>query len=236
MALVYSLFYLALVSCEIVCMDLSDVERLDGVLAEGVRWHGCLLCIGEGDGVPYNLLVQGPVVKFYKSKIGNTESRQATNGIMIPTAYPATVEQWPHVLIQLEQWAFEGNSPISSLSDRGKTRQCLLNKLLQCPRGVMYKPKVPQQFDGNGLREGIRINGIRQHHNQKTMQIQKRLKAQCEASTRPTKRVVRPHTERSMNDVKINSLRKTRSRTFFPVHIMLIYIDLFMSFEDCSSS
>jgi hypothetical protein len=32
---VYSLFYLALVSCEIVCMDLSDVERLDGVLAEG---------------------------------------------------------------------------------------------------------------------------------------------------------------------------------------------------------
>jgi hypothetical protein len=100
----------------------------------------------------------------------------------------------------------------------------------------MYKPKVPQQFDGNGLREVIRINGIRQHHNQKTMQIQKRLKAQCEASTRPTKRVVRPHTERSMNDVKINSLRKTRSRTFFPVHIMLIYIDLFMSFEDCSSS
>ena len=56
---VYLLFYLALVSCEIVCMDLSEVERLDGVLAEGKRWHGCLLCIGEGEEVPYNLLVQG---------------------------------------------------------------------------------------------------------------------------------------------------------------------------------
>ncbi len=150
------------------------MERLDGVLAEGERWHGCLLCVGEGDGVPYNLLVQGPVVKFYKSKTGNTLSRQATNGIMIPTAYPATVEEWPRVLVQLEQWAFEGNSPISSHSDRETTRQCLLNKLLQCPRCRMYKSKVPQQFDGNDLREGIRINGIRQHHNQKTMQIQKR--------------------------------------------------------------
>ncbi len=131
--------------------------------------------------------------------------------------------------VAIEQWAFEGNSPISSLSDRGTTRKCLLNKLLQCPRGVMYKPKVPQQFDGNSLREGIRINGIRQHYNQKTMQIQKRIKAQCEACIRPTKRVVCPHTERSMNDVKIISLRKTRSRIFSPVHITVIYIDLFMS-------
>ena len=203
------------------------MERLDGVLAEGKRWHGCLLCIGEGDGVPYNLLVEGPVVQFYKSKIGNTLSRQATNGIMIPTAFPATVEEWPHVLIQLEQWAFEGNSPISCLAQRGSIRQCLLDKLLLCPRGVMYQPKVPQQFDCNGLREGIRINGIRQHHNQKTMQIQKRIKAQCEASIRPTKRVLCPHTERSMSDVKLNSLRKTRSLTYSPVYITLISIDLF---------
>ena len=205
------------------------MERLNGVLAEGERWHGCLLCIGEGDRVNYNLLVQGPVVKFYKSKTGNTQSRQATNGIMLPTVYPATVEEWPLVLIQLEQWAFEGNSPITSVSDRGTTRQCLLNKLLQCPRGVMYRPTVPQQFDGNGLREGIRINGIRQHHKPKTMQIQKRIKAQFEASIRPNKRLVCPHTERSTNDVKITSLRKTRSRVSSPAHITLIYIDLFMS-------
>ena len=71
-------------------MDLSDVERLDGVLAEGECWHGCILCPGVGDGEPYNLLVQGTVVKFYKSKTGNLQSRQATAGIMIPTAYPAT--------------------------------------------------------------------------------------------------------------------------------------------------
>ncbi len=219
----------ALVSCEIVCMDLSDVERLDGVLAEGKRWHGCLLCKGEGEEVPYNLLVEGPVVKFYKSKTGNTQSRQATNGIMIPTAVPATVEEWPHVLIQLQQWAFEGNSPISCLLDRGANRQCLLDKILQCPRGVMYRPRVPQQFDCNGLREGMRINGIRQHHNHKTIQIQKRNKAQCEATIRPTKRVHCPHTQRSMSDVKLNSLRKTRSLTYSPVYITLISIDLFMS-------
>jgi hypothetical protein len=148
---------------------------------------------------------------------------------MIPTAFPATVEEWSRVLIQLEQWAFEGNSYISCLADRGTTRQCLLDKLLQCPRGVIYKPKVPQQFDYNGLREGIRINGIRQHHNQKKKQIQKRNKAQCEASIRPTKRVLCPHTERSMSDVKLNSLRKTRSLKFPPVYIPLISIDLFMS-------
>ncbi len=83
-------------------MDLSDVERLDGVLAERERWHGCLLCPGEGNGEPYNYnLLQGPVVRFYKSKTGNKLSRQATEGIVIPTAYPpATNEEWPRVLIQ----------------------------------------------------------------------------------------------------------------------------------------
>ena len=51
-------------------MELSDVERLDAVLAERERWHGCLLCPGEGDGEPYNLL-QGPAsdeILYHKSK------------------------------------------------------------------------------------------------------------------------------------------------------------------------
>jgi hypothetical protein len=198
--------------CEIASMDLSDVERLDCVLAEGECWHGCILCPGVGDGEPYNLLVQGTVVKFYKSKTGNLQSRQATAGIMIPTAYPVTVEEWPRVLIQLEQWAFEGNSPIASHSDKGATRQCLLNKLLQCPRGVMYRPKVPQQFDGNGLREGIRLNGIRQQHNNQKITLHKRSKAVCEPSQRPSKRVISSKTERGHKDViSTSTLRKTRS-------------------------
>ena len=32
------------------------------------------------------------------------ESRKATDGIIISTAYPATVDEWSRVLIQLEQW------------------------------------------------------------------------------------------------------------------------------------
>ena len=94
-------------------------KRLDGALAERERWHGCLLCPGEGNEEPYNLL-QGPVVRFCKAKTGNMQSRQATEGIIIPTAYPATVEEWPRVLIQLEQWVFEGNSDQSRNLPRKK--------------------------------------------------------------------------------------------------------------------
>ena len=39
-------------SFEIVWIDLTDEERLDGVLAERERWHGCLLCPREGNGEP----------------------------------------------------------------------------------------------------------------------------------------------------------------------------------------
>jgi hypothetical protein len=75
-------------------MDLSDVERLDAVVAEGdgERWHGCILCPGEGDAEPFNLLVQGPVVRFYKLTTGNVHSRQATDGIIIPTTL--TLRPW----------------------------------------------------------------------------------------------------------------------------------------------
>ncbi len=45
------------------------------------------LCSGVGDAEPFNLLVEGPVVRFYKLTTGNVQSRQATAGIIIPTAY-----------------------------------------------------------------------------------------------------------------------------------------------------
>ncbi len=74
------------------------MERLDSIEAEGAgeRWHGCILISGQGDGEPYNLLVQGPVVvRFYKLTTGNVQSRQATQGISISiptsTTYPAPV-------------------------------------------------------------------------------------------------------------------------------------------------
>jgi len=93
-------------------MDLSDVECLDAIVAEGAceRWHGSILYSGERNVEPYNLLAESPVVRFYKLQTGNVQSRQASDGIIIPTAYPATVDEWPRVLIQLEQWAFDGNS------------------------------------------------------------------------------------------------------------------------------
>lgn len=206
-------------------MDLSDVECLDAIVAEGAceRWHGSILYSGEGNAEPYNLLAEGPVVRFYKLQTGNVQSRQATNGIIIPTVYPATVDEWPHVLIQLEQWAFDGNSPISSRSDR-TYRNCLINKLLQCPRHSIYKPKAPQHFDLNGLREGIRLDGIRkQRKNQKTA-LHKRSKVVCEPSQRPSKRVSCGTTKRVHTDVTISSLRKTRSFSFLPLTYYVLYI------------
>ncbi len=105
-------------------MNLLDVKSLDAASAEGNRWHGCILCPSaeQGQGGPYNLLTHGTLVRFYKSNTSGMHSRQATEGIIIPTSYPATVSEWPRVLTQLEQWAFEGNSPIASHSDRGSTR------------------------------------------------------------------------------------------------------------------
>ncbi len=161
-------------------MNELEVETLDGALAEGNRWHGCILCpSAEGQGEPYNLLTHGTLVKFYKSNTSGMHSRQATDGTIIPTSYPAIVGEWPRVLTQLEQWAFEGNSPITCHSDRGSTRQNLLNKLLQCPRALMYQPKSPQEFDKKGLLQGISLRGIRQNRLQKTT-LQKRVRAQCE--------------------------------------------------------
>jgi len=208
-------------------MDLSDVEFLDAIVAEGAceRWHGSILYSGEGNVEPYNLLAEGPVVRFYKLQTGNVQSRQASDGIIIPTAYPATVDEWPRVLIQLEQWAFDGNSPISSRSDR-TYRNCLINKLLQCPRHSIYKPKAPQHVDLNGLREGIRLDGIRkQRKNQKTA-LHKRStrKVGCEPSQRPSKRVLCATTKRVHTDVTISSLRKTRSFSFLPVTYYVLYI------------
>ena len=198
-------------------MDLSDVERLDSKVSEGAgeRWHGSILISGQGDGKPYNLLVQGRVVRFYKLKAGNVQSRQITEGIIIPTTYPATVDEWPRVLRQLEQWAFEGNSPISSLKDK-TNRNLLINKVLQCPRGNTYKPKQHQQFDGNGLREGICLHGIRQQRKNHKITRQKRSKAECEPSERPTKRVLSSNTESSHNDVTTFPFRKTRSCLIVP--------------------
>jgi hypothetical protein len=171
-------------------MDISDVERLDSIVAVGAgeRWHGGILISGQNDGEPYNLLVQGPVVRFYKLTTGNVQSRQATEGISIPTTYPAIVDEWSRVLMQLEQWVFEGNSPISLLKDK-TNRNLLINKVLQCPRGIIYKPKQHQQFDGNGVREGICLHGIRQQRKNHKITRQKRSKAECEPSERPTKRV-----------------------------------------------
>ena len=178
------------------------MECLDAIVAEGAceRCYGCILCPGEGNGQPYNLLAQGPIVRFYKLQTGNVQSRQATDGIIIPTVYPATVDEWPHVLRQLEQWAFDGDSPISSLSDR-TYRNCLINKLLQCPRCSIYKPKTPQHFDRNGLREGIRLDGIRKQRENQNTALHKRSKGQCEPSQRPSKRVVCATTQRLHTDV-----------------------------------
>ena len=206
-------------------MDLSDVECLDAIVAEGAceRWHGSILYSGEGNAEPYNLLAEGPVVRFYKLQTGNVQSRQATNGIIIPTVYPATVDEWPHVRRQLEQWAFDGNSPISSRSDR-TNRNCLINKLLQCPRHSIYKPKAPQLFDLNGLCEGIRLDGIRQQREKQKTALHKRSKVVCEPSQRPSKRVSCGTTKRVHTDVTISSLRKTRSFSFLPLTYYVLYI------------
>jgi hypothetical protein len=66
------------------------------------------------------------------------------------------------------------------------------------------------------VKEYARLNGVRQYHNQKTMQLQKRIKTQCDPSIRPSKRVVCSQTESSKDDVKTISFRKTRSRLILP--------------------
>ncbi len=105
-------------------MDVADVASLDGTVQAWDRWMRCILCPDPaGIEEKANLLEKGEKVLVYKRKKGEEVrySRQATQGICLPTDISPCPERWREVSAQIALWAWDGRSIIVS-----KSRRCQL--------------------------------------------------------------------------------------------------------------
>jgi hypothetical protein len=129
-------------------MDVADVASLDGAVQAWDRWMGCILCPDPaGIEEKVNLLEKGEKVLFYKRKKGEEVrySRQATQGICLPTDISPCPERWREVSAQIALWAWDGRSIIGSQSDISNQRTSLLDKVMMCSKCRRYQARSPQQ-------------------------------------------------------------------------------------------
>ncbi len=92
-------------------MDVVDVASLDGAVQAWDRWMGCILCPDPaGIEEKVNLIEKREKVLFYKRKNGEEVgySRQATEGICLPTDISVCSERWREVYAQIALWAWDG--------------------------------------------------------------------------------------------------------------------------------
>jgi hypothetical protein len=129
-------------------MDVADVASLDATVLAWDRWMGCILCpYPAGSEEKVNLLEKGEVVLFYKRKKGEEArySRQATEGICLPTDINACPERWREVSAQIALWAWDGRSIIGSQSDQSNQKGTLLDKIMMCSKCRRYEPGSSEQ-------------------------------------------------------------------------------------------
>jgi hypothetical protein len=129
-------------------MDVADVASLDATVLAWDRWMGCILCpYPAGSEEKVNLLEKGEVALFYKRKKGEEArySRQATEGICLPTDINACPEHWREVSAQIALCAWDGRSIIGSQSDQSNQKGTLLDKIMMCSKCRRYEPGSPEQ-------------------------------------------------------------------------------------------
>jgi hypothetical protein len=111
-------------------MDVADIVSLDDTVQDWDRSMGCIICpYPAGIEEKVNLLEKGKAVLFYKRKNGEEArySRQATEGICLPTKICAVPQCWREVSAQIALWAWDGGSIIGSQSDKSNLRGNLLD-------------------------------------------------------------------------------------------------------------
>ncbi len=128
-------------------MNQLDVAALEGVLECERCWQAVILSPSpKVDGCKEedcNLRDEKPQ-PFRPTKCAgkksqlSSHSRQHTNGIRIPTKFPAVPGELDNVKAQIEGWAWKRGSILISKHHQGTARSDLLQKTMRCSRCEPY--------------------------------------------------------------------------------------------------